>query len=149
MKPHKRLRPKTFFMIAVMVIAGPLGNVMLGRGMRHIGPLTLWPPGALLHTLVTILASGSVWLGIASLATFFTAYTLALSWADYSFVQPASSLGYGVVALLSWLILGEHISLLRWAGIAVICLGAFLVSRTAPRTTKRTKLATAERSPIA
>jgi drug/metabolite transporter (DMT)-like permease len=77
-----------------------------------------------------------IWLGILSLITFFVAYMLVLSWADYSFVQPVSSVAYGVVALLGWLVLGEKVSLLRWAGIAVICLGVFVVSRTGAQTTK-------------
>ncbi len=118
-----------------MIVAGPLGNVFLGRGMRHVGAFTPWPPSALLHTAAHILSTGSIWLGIASLATFMVANMLALSWADYSFVQPASSLAYGVVALLSYLMLGEHVSLLRIAGIAVICLGVFVVGRTSPQTT--------------
>ena len=122
-------------MIAVMILAGPLGNVLLGRGMKQIGGSPLWPIPAFLHTLPKILASGSIWLGVASLMTFFVAYMLVLSWADYSFVQPTSSLAYGVVALLSYLMLGERVSPLRWVGIGVICLGVFVVGRTADRTT--------------
>jgi drug/metabolite transporter (DMT)-like permease len=60
---------------------------------------------------------------------------LVLTWADYSYVQPASSVAYAVVALLGYLILGEAISPLRWLGIAVICVGVFVVGRTDPRTT--------------
>jgi drug/metabolite transporter (DMT)-like permease len=126
---------KTYFLIGIMILAGPLGNVLLGKGMKSAGALSIWPPAELLHTAEKVLGSGFIWLGIASLITFFVAYMLALSWADYSFVQPASSLAYGVVALLGYLILGEHISLMRWAGIAVICLGVFVVGRTDPKTT--------------
>ncbi len=120
-----------------MVIAGPLGNVLLGKGMKHIGELAIWPPLQLLHTALNIFTAGSIWLGIASLLTFFVAYMVVLSWADYSFVQPASSLAYGVVALLGYLMLGERVSPLRWLGIAIICLGVFVVGRTNPRTAKQ------------
>jgi drug/metabolite transporter (DMT)-like permease len=137
MTPHKPLHLKTYLLIAVMVIAGPLGNVLLGKGMKHIGRLSIWPPSQLLYTGLNIFMSGSIWSGIASLTTFFVAYMLVLSWADYSFVQPVASLAYGVVALLGYLILGEKVSPLRWAGIAVICLGVFVVGRTNPRTTEQ------------
>jgi drug/metabolite transporter (DMT)-like permease len=125
-------------MILVMIVAGPLGNLLLAKGMKNIGKVTtrMSSPGELAHVFVRILSSGTIWLGIASLLTFFVAYMLVLSWADYSYVQPASAIAYGVVALLATLLLGEVVSPLRWAGIAVICLGVFVVGRTNPRTTE-------------
>ncbi len=139
MTSHSRLHVKTYLLILVMIIAGPLGNLMLGKGMKSIGKVTtrISSPGELLHVLGRILSSGTIWLGIASLLTFFVAYMLVLSWADYSYVQPASAIAYGVVALLATLLLGEVVSPLRWAGIAVICLGVFVVGHTNPRTTER------------
>ena len=137
MTPHRFLHLRTYLLIAVMIIAGPLGNVLLGKGMKHTDDLTIWPPSQLLHTGLNIFTSGFIWSGIASLVTFFVAYMLVLSWADYSFVQPASSLAYGVVALLGYLMLGERVSPLRWTGIAIICLGVFVVGRTNPRTTRQ------------
>jgi drug/metabolite transporter (DMT)-like permease len=137
MTPHKALHLKTYFLIAVMVIAGPLVNVLLGKGMKHIGELAIWPPSQLSHAGLTIFTSGSIWLGVTSLTTFFVAYMLVLSWADHSFVQPASSLAYGVVALRGHLMLGEKVAPLRWAGVAVICLGVFVVGRINPRTTEQ------------
>jgi uncharacterized membrane protein len=125
---------KTFLMILVMIVAGPLGNVLLGKGMKQIGAVPIWPVSELLHEGARVFTSASIWLGIASLITFFISYMLVLSWADYSFVQPASSLAYGVVALLGYTMLGEKVSPLRWMGIAVICLGVFVVTRTGLRT---------------
>jgi uncharacterized membrane protein len=126
---------KTYLMIGIMIVAGPFGNVLLAKGMRQSGRLSAWPLSTALQTLMKVFASGWIWCGVASLIVFFVAYMLVLSWADYSFVQPASSLAYGVVALLGYLVLGERIVPLRWVGIAVICLGVFVVGRTAPNST--------------
>jgi uncharacterized membrane protein len=136
MTSQKDSHLKTYLLILVMIIAGPLGNVLLGKGMKHMGELSLWPLAHLVHTGLEIFTSPTIWMGIASLLCFFVAYMLVLSWADYSFVQPASSLAYGVVAILGYLMLGERVSPLRWAGIALICLGVFVVGRTSPRTTE-------------
>jgi drug/metabolite transporter (DMT)-like permease len=137
MTSHKPLHLKTFLLILVMVIAGPLGNVLLSRGMKHAGNFAVWPPSDALHTALRVFGTSSIWLGVASLLTFFLANLLVLTWADYSFVLPASSMGYGVVALLGYFMLGEPVSPLRWLGIAVICLGVFVVGQTSPRSPER------------
>jgi len=138
MTSHKRLHLKTYLLILIMIIAGPLGNLMLGKGMKNVGKITtkISSPGDFVHVFSRILSSGTIWLGIASLLTFFVAYMLVLSWADYSYVQPASAIAYGVVALLATLLLGEVVSPIRWIGIAIICLGVLVVGHTNPRTTE-------------
>jgi drug/metabolite transporter (DMT)-like permease len=133
MKSQKPLHLKTFSLILVMVIAGPLGNALLSKGMKQTGALAWWPPSEALHKVFHIIGTGAVWLGVASLLTFFLANILVLSWADYSFVQPASSLAYGVSALLGYFMLGEPVSPLRWTGIAIICLGVFVVGQSSPQ----------------
>jgi drug/metabolite transporter (DMT)-like permease len=147
MTSHKPLHLKTFLLILVMVIAGPLGNVLLSKGMKHAGNLAVWPPSDALHTALRVFGTGSIWLGVASLLTFFLANLLVLTWADYSFVLPASSMGYGVVALLGYFMLGEPVSPLRWLGIAVICLGVFVVGQTSPRSPEHSP-SSPERKPI-
>ena len=127
---------KTYCMILIMVVFGPLGNVLLGKGMKNVGSAAIWAPSELPHIFIRIFTSGYIWLGVASLLTFFVAYMLILSWADFSYVQPASSVAYLVVALLGYLYLGEKIAPLHWAGIGVICLGVFVVGNTPPRTTE-------------
>jgi drug/metabolite transporter (DMT)-like permease len=129
------LHLKTFILIFMIVVFAPLGNVLLGKGMKSIGPATHWAAADLCNIFTRIISSGYVWLGIASLLTFFVAYMLVLTWADYSYVQPATSFSYAVIALMGYLLLGEVISPLRALGIATICLGVFIVGRTPPRTT--------------
>jgi len=123
-------------MILIMVIFGPLGNILLGKGMKNVGSAASWAPAELPHIFVSVFGSRYVWLGVASLLTFFVAYMLILSWADFSYVQPASSVAYLVVALLGYFYLGEKVSRLHWAGVAVICLGVLVVGNTPPRTTE-------------
>src|SRR5205807_7262661 len=55
-----------------------------------------------------------------------------------SYVQPASSFSYAVVAMLGYFLLGEAVPPLRWMGIFVICVGVFIVGQTHPRTTEKT-----------
>lgn len=138
MKETSGFHFKTYLLIAFIAFFAPLGNVLLGKGMQHVGSARNWEPAEVLQILQRILASGYIWLGIASLLTFFVAYMLVLTWADYSYVQPSSSLAYAVTGVLSYLLLGEIITPLRWLGIAVICVGVFVVGHTQPRTTERT-----------
>jgi drug/metabolite transporter (DMT)-like permease len=138
MKDSPQLHLKTYIFILFIVLFAPLGNILLGKGMRSIGSARGWELQDVFHILVRILASGYIWLGIACLLAFFVAYMLVLTWADYSYVQPASAFSYAMVAVLGYFLLGEQLSLLRWAGILVICAGVFIVGQTHPRTTEKT-----------
>jgi drug/metabolite transporter (DMT)-like permease len=137
MKDSPGLHFKTYVLLLFVVLFAPLGNVLLSKGMKGIGSAKNWAAGDLFPVLVKILTSGTIWLGIGCLLAFFVAYMLVLTWADYSYVQPASAFSYAVVAVLSYFLLGEVVPPLRWAGIAVICLGVFVVGRTPPRTTEK------------
>jgi drug/metabolite transporter (DMT)-like permease len=145
--PHKRktadrmkhtpgLHLKTYILILFIVFFAPLGNVLLGKGMKSIGSAKDWAPRDIFPVFVQVISSAYIWMGIACLLAFFVAYMLVLTWADYSYVQPASSFSYAVVAILGYFILRETVNPLRWAGIAIICVGVFIVGHTHPRTEK-------------
>ena len=137
MSGASRTHLKTWVLLVLMITFGPLGDIFLGKGMRQLGGSPELRPAQLVHFFVRAFESPLVWLGIASLLSFFIAYLLVLSFADYSYVQPASSFAYAVVALLGYFVLGEVVTPIRWLGILVISLGVFLVSRTPPRTTEQ------------
>jgi len=137
MKDSPGLHLKTYIFIFLIVLFAPLGNVLLSKGMKGVGSAKEWAVRDIFRILLSILSSGYIWLGIACLLAFFVAYMLVLTWADYSYVQPASSFSYAVVALLGYLLLGETVPLLRWVGIVVICVGVFIVGNTHPRTTEK------------
>lgn len=137
MKNSPGLHLKTYIFLLFIALFAPLGNVLLSKGMKGVGSAKNWQPRALLHVVTQVLRSGYIWFGIGCLLAFFVAYMLVLTWADYSFVQPASAFSYAIVAILGLLLLGEKVSPLRWSGIAVICLGVLIVSDTHPRTTEK------------
>lgn len=134
LKSHARR--KTFVFLALMVLFNSMGDTLLSRGMKKVGDVEYTSLAGLWHTLVAVLATPSIWFGIASLLSFFVCYMLLLSWADFSFVMPATAANFAVVPLLGSLMLREHVSHVRWAGVAIICLGVFLVSRTPVSTTE-------------
>ena len=96
------------------------------------------PAISLAHPATLIAAVFTPWiaLGIALLIGFFASYLTALSWADLTFVLPATAFGNVIVALLSRFWLHEPISLERWAGIVLITLGVGFVAQ-GPSLTER------------
>ncbi len=94
--------------------------------------ISLAHPGALIAAVFTPWIAA----GIAMLIGFFASYLTALSWADLTFVLPATALGNVIVALISRFWLHEAISLERWAGIVLITLGVGFVAQ-GPALTER------------
>jgi drug/metabolite transporter (DMT)-like permease len=117
-----------------MVVFSSLGNVLLSKGMKQVGEVSDFSPAALLPIFLKTFTNGSIWLGILSLLLFFVSYLLLLSWADLSYVLPASAIGYALVALFGYLLLGETVSPMRWLGVLFICGGVALVGGTDPST---------------
>ncbi len=110
--------------LGLVTVLGATGDVLLSRGMKDLGNISLnnWP-----HA-ITALFNPWVALGTLLLVGFLAGYTSALSWADLTYVLPATSLGYVLVALLSLFFLGEHITLTRWLGILLVTAGVGFVA---------------------
>jgi drug/metabolite transporter (DMT)-like permease len=126
------LQARTTLFVALIVVLNPLGNAFLRAGMKRTGAPVNWTPEGLALFFGRAFQSGSVWLGVGLLALFFICFMMVLSWADYSYVLPASATSYVVVAIIGSLVLGEHVPVTRWIGIGLISAGAALVSRTGP-----------------
>jgi drug/metabolite transporter (DMT)-like permease len=128
---------KTSILVALLVVFSSAGNLFFSVGMKRIGALQGWSIGALHSDFVAIFTSAWIWLGIVSMLLYFAALMLVLSWADFTYVLPATASMYAVVALLGHFVLGEPVTRLRWIGVALICLGVLLVGRTPPSTTRK------------
>jgi drug/metabolite transporter (DMT)-like permease len=110
--------------LLLVAICAPLGDSCLSRGMTSLPAISLAHPA----TLIAAVFTPWIAVGIVLLIGFFACYLTALSWADLTFVLPATAFGYVIVALLAHFWLHEPISLERWAGIVLITLGVGFVA---------------------
>ncbi|MBI1738768.1 MAG: EamA family transporter [Acidobacteria bacterium] len=136
MASYRILRNKTHLLVIAMVLFTSLGNILLSMGMSKIGQVSIASPGSLVNAFLHTVTSGTVWLGILCLLLYFVSYLLVLTWADYSYVMPASAVGYPLVTFLGYAILRERVSFAGWMGVVLICAGVMLVERTSVRTTE-------------
>ena len=128
---------KTSILLVLLVVLNSAGNFFFGLGMKRIGALQGWSRAALHSAFIAIFSNAWIWLGIVSMLLFLATLMLVLSWADFSYVLPATASMYAVVPLLGHFVLGESVTGLRWIGVALICLGVVFVGRTPPNTTKK------------
>ena len=120
---------KTAVVLAVAILANSVGNLCLSKGMKQYPDQSLgvaW----VVKTGFHVVSNGWMILGVLLLLVFLAAYLTALSWADLSFVLPATAPAYLLNAGLSKIFLHEEISATRWAGTILIVTGTWLVART-------------------
>ena len=130
------LRPSQYAVLIAIMLTASVGDSLLARGMAQMGPMDIHHMGRLLlHAPFNPFVAA----GIALLIGFFAAYTTALSWADLTFVMPATAIGYVVIALLGHFWLHEHLSVSRCVGIAlIVCAVGFVAG--GPSRTEHPKL---------
>ena len=117
------LKPSQYAILITIMLTASVGDTLLARGMSQVGQVDLHHLGLLWQALFNPFVIS----GIVLLIGFFASYMTALSWADLTFVMPATAFGYVVVALLSRFWLHEHLSLYRWAGIfLIVCAVGFV-----------------------
>lgn len=124
---------RKYLVLAGVSLFAAVGDSLLSYGMRHVGNVSLH------HVASLLLAITNPWvaLGILLLLGFFACYMTALSWADLTYVLPASSLGYVLLALIARFALHEHVTVTRWLGIALVSSGVGFVTR-GPELTRHT-----------
>ena len=69
--------------------------------------------------------------GIAVYIAAFANWLYVLRWVPLSVAYPMTSAVQVLIAIAAWLFLGEHLSLIRWAGILLISGGVVLSSKPA------------------
>lgn len=118
----------TALMIAVVVLGGSTGDVLITRGMKQIGEISTMNVRELASIAGRVLTNRNFLAGVLCMAFSFFAFLAVLSWADLSFVLPATSLSFVITTIGAKFILNEKISRTRMAGTLLVCVGVALIS---------------------
>lgn len=114
--------------LCLLIFGSTGGEIAITRGMKATGEPARLRPLEILKFLRKALCNGWFWAGVPLMALSFYALLLLLSWEPISFVIPASALSYVVGTFGAKYILGEEISVARWSGVVLVCLGVALVA---------------------
>lgn len=125
-----RLKPSQYLVLVAVMLTASIGDGLLKKGMTQVGPVDMHHLDLLWHALF----NPYVVVGILLLIGFFASYMTALSFADLTFVMPATAMGYVSTALISRFYLHEQLSPYRWLGILFIVCGVGFVAGGPSRT---------------
>jgi transporter family protein len=119
---------KTLMMITIIVLSDSAGDVLLTRGMKQVGEISIINLRELLSVARKVVSNKNFLSAIFFMCITFFSFLTVLSWSDLSFVFPATSLVYVVGTLGAKFILEEEVTLQRWAGTLLVCMGVALTS---------------------
>jgi drug/metabolite transporter (DMT)-like permease len=118
---------REMFFLLWIIVGGTAGELCVSRAMKSLGEVTDFRPTALLRVILRAARVQCMWIGIFLMALAFFGFLGALSLDNVSFVVPVTALSYAASAFGSGVFLGERVSLQRWAGVFLVCLGVALV----------------------
>ncbi|MCW0235160.1 MAG: EamA family transporter [Ferrovibrio sp.] len=104
--------------LGVSILLGLAGQLMLKAGASG-------------ETLLQQLLAPQSIIGLMLYGTAAFSYMYALRRIPVSIAFPSVSLSYVLVALLGFWLYGEALTMSKLAGIALVCAGVFLITRTA------------------
>lgn len=135
---------KILVILLLALVVEAVGVVFLSKGLKQIGEVQTVSVREVGRIIAKGATNGSILLGVALEAMFFGALLYLLSQRDVSLIWPLTSLGFVITALAAKFFLKEEVSAARWAGVALIVIGAVLVRYSETAKAKPADLAPAE-----
>nr|WP_320190506.1 SMR family transporter [uncultured Desulfobacter sp.] len=112
------------------VLLNAAAQLALKQGMRQIGYFEFSLRNSS-HIFFAVALSPYILAGLTCYVVSVGVWLLVLSRVEVSYAYPLLSIGYIVTAFAGWFFFQESLSLTRWIGIAVICIGVWLMTRSA------------------
>lgn len=109
-------------LILSSILLNCLAQVLMRKGMLGVGVIDAVSGAA--EKITAMAVNPWLWLALLSYGASLLIWLVVLSRVPVSF----SSLGFVVVTACGWFFLGETVSVMRMAGVSIICLGVIIVS---------------------
>ena len=119
---------KVLIVLLIALVLEAVGVVFLSRGLKQIGEVEKLTAQEVARVVRRGAVNPSILLGVALETIFFGALLYLLSQRDVSLIWPLTALGFVLTAIAAKFILHEDIHWIRWMGVALIVIGAALVS---------------------
>jgi multidrug transporter EmrE-like cation transporter len=120
----------TWVLILLGVALNAAAQLLLKTATKPMAHFTVFNADTLSGSIVILSKSLPFWGGMICYGASLCVWLAALAKAPVSTAYPMLSLGYVVVAVVSVGWLGESLTPVKMAGIALICLGVVLVTRS-------------------
>ncbi len=117
---------QTWWMILISVASGVAGQAFLKIGTERAGS---GADGGIVPLIGSIVTSPLTLLGLFFYGCGALAWIAVLRRMDLSYAYPFLALNFVLIALVSYLFLGEVIPAMRWLGVGIICIGIIVVAR--------------------
>ncbi len=117
-----------FFVLASLVV-GVVAQIVTKAGVDKSGILILGEE-SLFHQLIGLITTPVLLLGGFLYGLSFYFYLNALTALDFSKVGPTLSVSYVMVVLAGQFLFHENVTAIRWAGVVLVLLGVFFISRS-------------------
>jgi drug/metabolite transporter (DMT)-like permease len=119
---------KVIFILLIALVLEAVGVVFLSAGLKEIGEMKSVSAMEIGRIIKRGATNAKVLLGVLLETIFFIFLLVLLKQNDVSLIWPLTSLGFVLTALSAKFILHEQVGGARWIGVALIVVGAGLVS---------------------
>ena len=111
--------------VVFSIICSSVAQLLLKKGVNSLGNLDF--SADLLRAYLAIYRTPLVLIGTGLYAFAALMWLYAISKVNLSLAYPLAALGYVVTVIGAGAFLGETVSLTRWIGIAVLCVGVCII----------------------
>ena len=118
---------KNLALIFTSIFLGAMGQILLKKGMLVYGAVDasrIW------SQIFRVLMVPHILIGLVCFSGSFVLWLSVISRNEISYAYPMVSVSYVVILLVSALWFHEAVSLMRIAGVLLICLGVVAITRT-------------------